>query len=334
MSQMTLPLSNGYRLIVVADESASGNQTVHVCTEDPDGIWNQELVSVEALLQEQDELFRIKLFLDSESDESTVEYPVGLHHDPDYSEDDDSEVVADEHIEESTEESEDTVSEEETFQPLFYGVRGDAVKQIQSRLKELGYFNGTIGGNYLTKTKAAVEAFQTAAGLQVDGECDELTWKRLMADDAPKAEPQDIAVSASQEYAIAKDWWKSDIQKIFAKGVDATITDVETRLTWRERRRGGTNHADVQPLTKEDTAKLKKAYGGKWSWNRRAIWVTINGVTYAASMNGMPHGGSSIKDNNFDGHHCIHFTNSRTHCSNKVCPKHQAAIKKAATTKL
>jgi len=48
----------------------------------------------------------------------------------------------------------------------------------------------------------------------------------------------------------------------------------------------------------------------------------------------MPHGGDSIADNNFDGHHCIHFTNSRTHGSNKVCSLHQAAIKKAANANL
>ena len=126
------------------------------------------------------------------------------------------------------------------------------------------------------------------------------------------------------------DWWTSDIQTIFARGVIAQITDVETGLTWREKRYGGKNHADCQPLTAADTAVMKKAYGGKWSWDRRAVFVTINGVNYAASINGMPHGDDSIKDNDFDGHHCIHFTNSRTHASNKVCPLHQAAIKKAA----
>lgn len=130
------------------------------------------------------------------------------------------------------------------------------------------------------------------------------------------------------------DWWTSDIQTIFARGVTAQITDVETGLTWREKRFGGDNHADCQPLTAADTAAMKKAYGGTWSWNRRAVFVTINGVNYAASINGMPHGSGSIKDNNFNGHHCIHFTNSRTHSSNKVCQLHQAAIKKAAAAKL
>ena len=78
---------------------------------------------------------------------------------------------------------------------------------------------------------------------------------------------------------------------------------------------------------------MKKACGS-WSWKRRAIFVTINGVNYAASMNCMPHGSGSIKDNNFNGHHCIHFTNSRTHGSNKVCSLHQAAIKKALNATL
>ncbi len=130
------------------------------------------------------------------------------------------------------------------------------------------------------------------------------------------------------------DWWTSDIQMIFDKGVVAQITDVETGLTWREKRFGGSNHADCQPLTAADTAAMKKAYGGKWSWNRRAVFVTIDGVNYAASINGMPHGSGSIRDNDFDGHHCIHFTNSRTHGTNSVCPQHQAAIKTAASTKM
>ena len=125
------------------------------------------------------------------------------------------------------------------------------------------------------------------------------------------------------------DWWTSDIQKVFARGVIATVTDVDTGISWKVKRSGGTNHADVQPLTAADTAKMKQAYGGTWSWNRRAIWVTIDGVSYAASMNGMPHGTGSITTNNFDGHHCIHFLNSRTHTGNRWDTQHQSMVQKA-----
>ena len=161
----------------------------------------------------------------------------------------------------------------------------------------------------------------------------DLSRNKVEAESAAPA-PAGSAIPPARGTAREMDWWDSDIQKIFARGVVAQITDVETGLSWRERRNGGTNHADCQPLTAADTAAMKKAYGGKWSWDRRAVFVTINGVNYAASINGMPHGDGSIKDNNFNGHHCIHFTNSRTHGSNKVCPLHQAAIRKAMLTRL
>ena len=125
------------------------------------------------------------------------------------------------------------------------------------------------------------------------------------------------------------DWFKSSISKDFAVGDIVTVTDVETGISWRVKRSGGYNHADVQPLTAEDTAKMKKVYGGTWSWNRRAIWVTVDGVRYAASMNGMPHGTGSITTNNFDGHHCIHFLNSRTHTGNRWDTAHQNMVQKA-----
>jgi len=231
-----------------------------------------------------------------------------------------------------------------------YGCKGEDVKEIQRRLKTLGYFSGTIGGNYLTKTEAAVKAFQKAAHLTVDGICGKKTLPALFSASAPVKQkantesPQSARTTSkgtekgaaipAKGAAREMDWWKSDIQKIFARGVTATITDVKTGLAWREQRRGGSNHADVQPLTATDTAALKKAYGGSWSWKRRAIFVTIDGINYAASMNGMPHGGSSISGNKFNGHHCIHFTNSRTHGSNRVDENHQKAIKQALAAKL
>ncbi|MEE1199998.1 MAG: peptidoglycan-binding domain-containing protein [Christensenellales bacterium] len=227
---------------------------------------------------------------------------------------------------------------------LKYGDTGEAVKRVQTRLKELEYFFGTVGGNYLELTQAAVSAFQYANGLTVTGECDETTLTVMFSSNAKKNPSTDVdpesgdypnGSSAKPATGTAKtmDWWKSGIQSIFARGVTATVTDVSTGIAWRETRTGGTNHADVQPATAADTAAMKKAVGS-WSWTRRAVFVTINGVNYAASINCMPHGSGSITSNNFDGHHCIHFTNSRTHGSNSVCSLHQAAIKKAASTTL
>ena len=69
---------------------------------------------------------------------------------------------------------------------LKYGDKGDAVKALQTRLKELGYFNGTIGGNFGTLTRDAVKSFQTAAALTNDGIAGEETLNALFANDAPR----------------------------------------------------------------------------------------------------------------------------------------------------
>jgi len=125
------------------------------------------------------------------------------------------------------------------------------------------------------------------------------------------------------------DWW-TIASKVFAIGDVATITDLNTGLTYQVVRKGGSKHADCQPRTAADTATMLKIYGGQWSWARRAILVSVDGRVFAASQNGMPHGQRSIWDNNFPGHFCIHFLNSRTHGTDNLDPAHQAAVRRAA----
>lgn len=50
-----------------------------------------------------------------------------------------------------------------------YGSRGDEVKEIQLRLKNWDYYNGSVDGIYGSQTKAAVIKFQRKNGLTADG---------------------------------------------------------------------------------------------------------------------------------------------------------------------
>lgn len=50
-----------------------------------------------------------------------------------------------------------------------YGSSGDEVKQIQTKLKSWGYYNGNIDGIYGSGTYEAVKKFQSKNGLTVDG---------------------------------------------------------------------------------------------------------------------------------------------------------------------
>ncbi|CAH0298281.1 hypothetical protein [Peribacillus simplex] len=108
-----------------------------------------------------------------------------------------------------------------------------------------------------------------------------------------------------------------------------TIIDIETGLSFKVQRRAGSHHADVQPLTKEDTQIMKKIYNNKWSWNRKAIIVLINNQMIAASMHGMPHGAGALQ-NGFSGHFCVHFSGSITHRLKNEDLSHKLMVLKAA----
>lgn len=49
------------------------------------------------------------------------------------------------------------------------GSRGDEVRRIQTKLRSLGFFNGSIDGIYGVKTQSAVRQFQKSVGITADG---------------------------------------------------------------------------------------------------------------------------------------------------------------------
>ena len=59
------------------------------------------------------------------------------------------------------------------------GSRSQEVRQIQTALKQKGYFDSRIDGIFGTLTKKAVERFQKDNGLTVDGIAGENTLKAL-----------------------------------------------------------------------------------------------------------------------------------------------------------
>lgn len=119
-----------------------------------------------------------------------------------------------------------------------------------------------------------------------------------------------------------------EVNRILPKYTKFIVMDMESGRQFRVQRRAGSHHADVQPLTSKDTKIMKKIYGGKWSWKRRAIIVIYKDQWIAASMHGMPHGAGALR-NNFPGHFCIHFQGSTTHRTNSMDLGHKLMILKA-----
>ena len=202
------------------------------------------------------------------------------------------------------------------------GNSGKNVLALQQALKIKGFYKAPITSTFDTNTYNAVISYQKARGISQTGEADFATIKALFG-----------ANAANYTYVTEEIIWFKGGSEIIPKGAVFTVKDVSTGLTYRAKRWSGGNHMDCEPLTAEDTAIMKRIYGGSWSWTRHAVLVLYNGHVYAGSQNAMPHGTSTISNNNFDGHYCIHFTGSMTHGSKKVDPDHQAAIKRALKAK-
>ena len=214
---------------------------------------------------------------------------------------------------------------EQATRMLKKGMSGDAVVKAQKELSRRGFFVGDATGDYGPKTAKAVADFQKAAKLTADGVAGEETLKLLYGNNNIK-----LTISEANQVKgrVRMTEW-NQVNKIIPRGATYKIIDVRTGVSWNGRRLGGWLHIDTEPLTAEDTAKMKRVYGGRWSWNRRAVWVVYGSYVFAASINGMPHGGQSIGNNNFNGHSCIHFYKSKTHVRQTMDPAHQAAVKQA-----
>lgn len=248
------------------------------------------------------------------------------------------------------------------------GSSGSQVKTIQSELKDLGYFTyPKITGYYGSITMNAVKKFQREHGLYVDGIVGKKTIsalgsviaskKTIAKTDTVTYTVYDAALAltadasdTSKKIVGALDWFK-DVRSLWSRGETAVVTDVDTGKSFTVKRTYGTNHADVEPLTKKDTETIKKIWGG-FSWERRAVIVAFDNYIIAGSMTAMPHAGvdsvkanvyvknrsagygygvnlDAVKNNGANGVMDIHFKNSRTHTTNVVQKSQQDMVKKA-----
>ena len=135
--------------------------------------------------------------------------------------------------------------------------------------------------------------------------------------------------SKSWKSKVVKMNWFKGGSNVLKKGHYGTIYDIDTGISLRIKRMGGHYHADVEPATAADTAKLKRIAGGDFSWRSEAVILKAGGKYVACGINTEPHGDQTISNNNYDGQFCLHMCGSITHGSEKVNDAHQRSIDRA-----
>ncbi len=143
-----------------------------------------------------------------------------------------------------------------------------------------------------------------------------------------KVSTKKASSKAWKSKVVKMDWFKNG-KNVLKKGKYGYIYDIDTGIELKIKRMGGHYHADVEPATAADTAKLLRVAKGKFSWKSHAVILKAGGKYVACGINTKPHGDQTIRSNNYDGQFCLHMCGSWTHASSKENQNHQSAINRA-----
>ena len=236
-----------------------------------------------------------------------------------------------------------------TSSSLKQGSTGSQVTALQNKLISLGYLTGKADGVFGSKTTAAVKAFQKDNKLDADGVAGSKTLTKLNnatptpAPTAKGATPTPKPASStpvpggtealsgrpSAANVIYANWYTT-VKDICRKYPYVTVYDYSTGISWQAHIFSIGAHADFEPVTANDTARMNRAFGGT-TWNPKPVWVIFaDGSVYMASTHNTPHGVNHTTDNNFDGHACIHFprTQAQVEAIGPYATSHQETIDK------
>lgn len=160
-----------------------------------------------------------------------------------------------------------------------------------------------------------------------------------------------VTSTPGSSYGEYLDWW-TQAQYVIPVGATFTVQDFYTGATFKAKRTTGSGHADCEPLTASDTAKMNSIFGGQ-NWTSRPVLIIYNGRKIAASATSKLHAGNDsvaggvwtswrsddygagynydwVKNNDAHGIFDIHFLNSIRHNDGQVNSTHQKNIKIAA----
>ena len=112
------------------------------------------------------------------------------------------------------------------------GSSGEAVRQLQERLIELGYLSGKADGAFGGATEEAVRLFQRQNGLDVDGSAGAMTFAVLYSDQArqvtvtPTPDPNTLPMLVNRTHPIDESFEPDDLVKL-ANVIPSSVAKVK-----------------------------------------------------------------------------------------------------------
>ncbi len=216
------------------------------------------------------------------------------------------------------------------YTTIRYGDRGSRVTTLQQALISAGNLSGKVDGIFGTQTFNAVKSFQRSKKLTADGLAGKNTLTALekaVSGSSSKATPKPAStakptatpkpstggdindrISAPSVSKLNLLHWFNDVKPSLSNGQKLLIYEPSSGLSWTLRIMSRGRHCDCEPLTAKDTRTMVRAFGNVNTWSQKAVYVKLpDGRWTIGSTHDMPHDSGSIKDNDFNGHLCVHF---------------------------
>ncbi len=156
-----------------------------------------------------------------------------------------------------------------TSSVLKKGASGDAVRTLQRRLKQLGYYTGSVDGDFGDATEKAVRAFQDRNNLYVDGIAGTSTMNKLNSSNAVKAStatatPRTTARATASKQPSATATPNLSTDYYLSIGSSGTrVKTLQTRLIslgWMAGKADGNYEGATEYAVKAFQAKYKSLY--------------------------------------------------------------------------
>lgn len=187
------------------------------------------------------------------------------------------------------------------------------VLRMQGALALLDY-SPNVYGTYDNTTVAAVKEFQTRNGLTADGIAGPNTLAKLYSGTAVRGTATGgsaVGVGTMAEPPVSQLrllHWFNEIKPNLKSGASFLVYDPATGLCWKLHLMSAGRHADVEPLTAQDTAIQYRAFGNRNEWGPKPVYVLLpDGRWTVGGLSNVPHGSQTIKGNDFNGQNCLHF---------------------------
>ena len=220
------------------------------------------------------------------------------------------------------------------YNKMTIGSYGTRVKTLQNALIKLNFLaKGSADGKYGRQTQSGVKAFQKSRKLTTDGIAGKKTLQALESavgaeaakssgtssssrstssvDQTSSADPStgiNKKISAPSRSSIKLLSWYDEVKPKLSNKQRLLIYDPSSGLSWTLSILSRGRHCDAEPLTRQDTQTMVKAFGGKNTWTQKGVYVRLpDGRWTVGATHDMPHESGSIKDNGFNGHLCVHF---------------------------